>query len=170
MWELAHRPVASLRHQGSKEARTSTHRRIKLGAQVMLSLHGATPKWIKVPERRLSMVTFTIVSVLLGALLGTRFRVSILLPVVLLAVAIVAAVGLARESSAWRILLEIIVVMTALELGYLGGSLGARFWSASRKSPGALGEDQSNGHPAPTEGEARQPRILEGGQRLGNVN
>ena len=117
------------------------------------------------------MVTFTIVSVLLGALLGTRFRVSILLPVVLLAVAIVAAVGLARESSAWRILLEIIVVMTALELGYLGGSVGARFWSGSRKSPGAaLGEDQSNGHPAPTEGEARQPRILEGGQRLGNVN
>jgi hypothetical protein len=107
------------------------------------------------------MVTFTIVSVLLGALLGTRFRVSILLPVVLLAVAIVAAVGLARESSAWRILLEIIVVMTALELGYLGGSLGARFWSASRKSPGALGEDQSNGHPASIENEARQPRISE---------
>ena len=83
----------------------------------MLSLHGATPKWIKVPERRLSMVTFTIVSVLVGALLGMRFRVFILLPVVLLTVAIVAAVGLARESGAWRILLEIVVVMTALELG-----------------------------------------------------
>jgi hypothetical protein len=77
----------------------------------MLSLHGATPKWIKVPERRLSMVTFTIVSVLVGALLGMRFRVFILLPVVLLTVAIVAAVGLARD------LLEIVVVMTALELG-----------------------------------------------------
>jgi len=140
------------------------------GSGHMLSLHGATPKWIKVPERRLSMVTFTIVSVLVGALLGMRFRVFILLPVVLLTVAIVAAVGLARESGAWRILLEIVVVMTALELGYLGGSVGARIWSASRKSPGALGEDQSNGHPAPTENEAHQPRILGGGQRLGNVN
>jgi hypothetical protein len=116
------------------------------------------------------MVTFTIVSVLVGALLGMRFRVFILLPVVLLAVAIVATVGLARESGAWRILLEIVVVMTALELGYLGGSVGARIWSASRKSPGTLGEDQSNGHPVPTEDEARQPRILGGGQRLGNVN
>jgi hypothetical protein len=38
------------------------------------------------------MVTFTIV--LVGALLGMRFRVFILLPVVLLTVAIVAAVGL----------------------------------------------------------------------------
>src|SRR3954464_13811896 len=83
----------------------------------MLSLHGATPKWIKVPERRLSMVTFTIVSVLVGAVLGMRFRVFILLPVVLLAVAIVAAVGLARESGVWRILLETVVVMTALETG-----------------------------------------------------
>ena len=72
------------------------------------------------------MVTFTIVGVLVGALLGMRFRVFILLPVVLLTVAIVAAVGLARESGAWRILLEIVVVMTALELGYLGGSVGAR--------------------------------------------
>ena len=72
------------------------------------------------------MVTFTIVSVLVGALLGMRFRVFILLPVVLLTVAIVAAVGLARESGAWRILLEIVVVMAALELGYLGGSVGAR--------------------------------------------
>ena len=72
------------------------------------------------------MTMLTIVSVLVGALLGIRFKVFILLPAVLLAVAVVTAVGLSRESGVWWIALEIVVIMTALELGYLGGSLAAR--------------------------------------------
>jgi hypothetical protein len=136
----------------------------------MLSSPGATPTWIKVPERRFSMVTFTIVGLFVGALLGIRFRVFILIPAVLLTVAIVTGFGLARESGAWRILLEIVVVSTALELGYAGGSVWARLWSASRKSRAGVGEDRSNGHPAGTEDDAEQPQILEGGQRLRKVN
>jgi len=77
----APRPIASPSHQGSNEPGLCSLADKTWGSGHMLSLHGATPKWIKVPERRLSMVTFTIVSVLVGALLGMRFRVFILGPV-----------------------------------------------------------------------------------------
>jgi hypothetical protein len=107
----APRPIASPSHQGSNEPGLCSLADKTWGSGHMLSLHGATPKWIKVPERRLSMVTFTIVSVLVGALLGMRFRVFILLPVVLLTVAIVLRSGLrakvvpggscSRLSSSW---------------------------------------------------------------------
>ena len=128
----------------------------------------ATPKWIKVPRRASFHGHVHNCQRPRRRTARHALWVFILLPVVLLTVAIVAAVGLARESGAWRILLEIVVVMAALELGIWRKRGGPN--PGSRKSPGALGEDQSNGHPAPTENEARQPRILGGGQRLGNVN
>jgi hypothetical protein len=68
------------------------------------------------------MILLAIVSILIGALLGLRFRVFILVPAITFALVLVIGVGVARESGIWWIALEMVVVATALQLGYLGGS------------------------------------------------
>jgi hypothetical protein len=68
------------------------------------------------------MILLAIVSILVGALLGLRFRVFILVPAITFALALVIGVGVAREAGIWWIALEMVVVATALQLGYLGGS------------------------------------------------
>ena len=65
---------------------------------------------------------FAIVSILVGTLLGLRFRVFILVPTITFALVFVIGVGVAREAGIWWIALEMVLVATALQLGYLGGS------------------------------------------------
>jgi hypothetical protein len=119
------------------------------------------------PGTRLPMITLTIASVLVGALLGMRFRVFILVPAVLLGVAIVTGVGIARESGIWWVAFEIVVITTALEVGYLGGSVAVRIWSRSSNVPVRGREDEAADNP--TENEASQSRNGEAGQGLGKV-
>ena len=66
------------------------------------------------------MLTHTVVAMLSGAVLGLRYKVLILAPAITFA--LVFVVGFAREAGIWWIALDMVVVTTALQLGYLGGS------------------------------------------------
>jgi hypothetical protein len=71
------------------------------------------------------MLTLTIVTILCGAVLGLRYKIFILLPAatfMLVFVIFVIEVGVARGAGIWRIALDMMVAMTALQLGYAGGS------------------------------------------------
>lgn len=68
------------------------------------------------------MVWLAIVSFLAGAVLGVWFRVPVLLLAVILALAVVIAVGTTEASLSW-IVLDVVLVATCLELGYIVGSI-----------------------------------------------
>jgi len=59
----------------------------------------------------------------IGAALGLRFRMFVLLPIILLGFVVCTAVGLSGGLSAWSIALTNVVGATCLQLGYLGGGL-----------------------------------------------
>ena len=67
------------------------------------------------------MSTTIIASLLVGAMLSLRFKVSILVPTIMAAWA--ALTGITWEITAARVVLEIVVVTTALEVGYLAALL-----------------------------------------------
>ena len=60
-------------------------------------------------------------TVLVGALLGLRFRVFVLLPVTVLALLSIAVVGAAEGAPAMSIFVAMFFVGTALQLSYLAG-------------------------------------------------
>ena len=68
------------------------------------------------------MTSLTIISALLGVWLGLTFRVLILVPAAILALAILAGSGAANEAGAlWMMVLDIFVI-AAMQAGYIGGS------------------------------------------------
>jgi len=69
------------------------------------------------------MSTAIIASLLVGAVLALRFKVFILVPTILAAWAVLTGIGLAWEITAAWIALEIAVVTTALQVGYLSALL-----------------------------------------------
>jgi hypothetical protein len=68
------------------------------------------------------MTSLTIISALLGVWLGLTFRVFILIPAAILALATLAGSGAANEAGAlWMIALDVCVI-AAMQAGYIGGS------------------------------------------------
>jgi len=68
------------------------------------------------------MTSLTIISALLGIWLGLTFRVLILVPAAILALATLAGSGAASEAGAlWMTVLDISVI-AAMQAGYIGGS------------------------------------------------
>ena len=65
------------------------------------------------------MSTTIIASLLVGAVLSLRFKVLILVPTITAAWAVLTGIGLVWEITAAWVVLEIVVVTTALEVGYL---------------------------------------------------
>jgi hypothetical protein len=69
------------------------------------------------------MTSLTIISALLGVWLGLTFRVFILIPAAVLALATLAGSGAASEGGAlWMIVLDMSVI-SAMQAGYIGGSV-----------------------------------------------
>jgi hypothetical protein len=68
------------------------------------------------------VLTLTIVTILCGTVLGLRYKIFILLPAAMFMLVFVIGVGVARGAGIWRIALDMTVAMTALQLGYAGGS------------------------------------------------
>jgi hypothetical protein len=64
-----------------------------------------------------------IVHVLAGAGLGLRFKVTILVPALTLTMLFAAIVGVARGDQFWLIAVAMILVGTAIQVGYLAGIL-----------------------------------------------
>jgi hypothetical protein len=63
-----------------------------------------------------------VIGVLVGAVLGLRFKVFALVPVIFIALAVVALHGVARGDDFWRLAVSMIAIATSLQVGYLGGS------------------------------------------------
>ena len=64
-----------------------------------------------------------IIHVLAGVALGLRFKVLILLPAVNLTMLFAAIVGVARGDMFWSIAIAMILLVTAIQVGYLAGIL-----------------------------------------------
>ena len=62
-------------------------------------------------------------AMLIGAVLGLRFKVLILVPATIIGSAAALAVGMAYGKNVWSILLDMVLVIAALEMGYLGGTV-----------------------------------------------
>jgi hypothetical protein len=72
-------------------------------------------------EERIRMLAFSL-SVLLGAVLGARFRVGILFPVTAAALAIVAADATMQGAGIWAAVVGAAIVLTGLQVGFLAGA------------------------------------------------
>ncbi len=87
------------------------------------------------------MIVLTGLSLLLGAVLGLRFKVFVLIPVIIFGLVLSTIAGIARGADLWSLIAAMIVALTGLQLGYLGGTAAISFiFSAqgterSRRSP-----------------------------------
>ncbi len=69
------------------------------------------------------MAIYAILSLLLGAMLGHRFKVLILAPAIAVAAGVTIAIGIARAEDVWLIGLTVILVTVCLQIGYLCGTI-----------------------------------------------
>jgi hypothetical protein len=75
-----------------------------------------------------------IIGVVVGAVLGLRYNVLVLVPAVMFAMLFAAIVGVARADSFWSIVLMTAALAVAVQLGYLAGATiyaaVEAFWTA----------------------------------------
>jgi hypothetical protein len=71
-------------------------------------------------------MALALVAVLVGIALGLRFKVLVLVPAIALAVILTLGVGLAHGDSRWSIILAMVIVGAAVQLGYFVGIFLAR--------------------------------------------
>jgi hypothetical protein len=89
------------------------------------------------------MLALALTAALVGAVLGLRFKVLVLVPAIAIFVALIAAASLALAIGPWRALIAVVVATIALQIGFLGGSgtrlfvAGGRTWAARRPSAAA---------------------------------
>jgi hypothetical protein len=65
------------------------------------------------------MSTLVLLSTLLGALLGTRFKVFVLIPAIAVALIVILAYGMACGTGPSGILIAIAVASSCLQIGYI---------------------------------------------------
>jgi hypothetical protein len=68
-----------------------------------------------------SDIALVVINVLAGIALGLRYRVVILVPTLSLVMTFTVIVGVARGDHSWSIILAMVIVGTAVQLGYLIG-------------------------------------------------
>jgi hypothetical protein len=78
------------------------------------------------------MVMIALCSSLIGAVMGTRFRVQVLFPAATLGFTMVAAVALLKGSAMSSAIVAAIICVISLQIGYLGG-LFTRFYVAASR-------------------------------------
>jgi hypothetical protein len=69
------------------------------------------------------MAIFAISSFLLGAVLGHRFKVLILVPTIFVGTAVAIGFGIARGDDVWLIGLTVTLASVCLQFGYLCGAV-----------------------------------------------
>ena len=77
-------------------------------------------------ESRLAMMTLVLICLMLGAVLGQRFRVLVLFPGMAVVWPITTAAEVVRGHSFVQIVLAVVVATVSLQVGYLGG-IGIRY-------------------------------------------
>jgi hypothetical protein len=65
------------------------------------------------------MSTLALLSTLLGALIGMRFKVLVLIPTIAFALIVILAYGMAFATGASRILIAIAVASSCMQIGYM---------------------------------------------------
>jgi hypothetical protein len=78
------------------------------------------------------MIIFSMYNFLVGVLIGARFKVGVLIPVVILAIITVAIVGPAQDSRFSSLVCMIVVAATSIQIGYVGGVLSRTTWPTTR--------------------------------------
>lgn len=78
------------------------------------------------------MVMIALCSSLVGAVLGTRFRVQVLFPAVAFAFLIVGVVAVIKGSTVWWAITAEFICAVAVQIGYLGGLLTFACMTAAR--------------------------------------
>jgi hypothetical protein len=78
------------------------------------------------------MIILAMTAIIIGALLGQRFKVFILVPAIAIGSAATFGIGMAHNNSLWSIVLTMVLAMSALQMGYLGGVI-IRFVSAGAR-------------------------------------
>ena len=78
------------------------------------------------------MVMIALCSSLIGAVIGTRFKVQVLFPAAMLGCVMVAAVAVLKDSAVSSAIVAAIVCVISLQIGYLGG-LFTRFCMAASR-------------------------------------
>ncbi|HUN99615.1 MAG TPA: hypothetical protein VMU69_25695 [Bradyrhizobium sp.] len=78
------------------------------------------------------MVMIALCSSLVGAVLGTRFRVQALFPAMALAFLIVGVVAALKGATIWWAIAAEFICAVALQIGYLGGLLTIACMTAAR--------------------------------------
>jgi hypothetical protein len=77
------------------------------------------------------IVTCAVTAFLIGAILGLRFRVLVLIAPVIIGFVAILAVGIASGSGAGFILFAVFLGLTALQLGYVAGAVIGSFATRS---------------------------------------
>ncbi len=77
------------------------------------------------------LMMLSLICLLVGAVLGQRFKVLVLIPA--MALAVTAASGFAYAGTLWQVLGAAFVATTSLQIGYLGG-IGIRYLIASGRT------------------------------------
>src|ERR1700686_889170 len=70
-------------------------------------------------------MTLAMISLLVGMVLGQRFKVLVLMPTIAIALVLAIGVGVARADTVWSIVLMTATTATSFQIGYLVG-LGFR--------------------------------------------
>ena len=68
------------------------------------------------------MTMLVMTAVLIGAMLGLRFKVFILVPAISISSVAIFGIGIAHGSGIWSVLLAAFLAITALQIGYLAGA------------------------------------------------
>ena len=69
------------------------------------------------------MVMPTLIAIVIGVMLGLRFKVFILIPANVIGSAAAFGAGLAFSDSLWSVLLAMVLAIVALQIGYLAGTV-----------------------------------------------
>lgn len=80
-----------------------------------------------------------IAAAIIGVMIGTRFNVFILVPLVTIGVAAILGVGFARAGDPWVVLLAAFGTITALQMGYLAVTLISHIVAKMRARKNARG-------------------------------
>ena len=84
----------------------------------------------------MTILVFAVTAFLVGVLLGLRFKVYIVLPVIIVSLAAIVGVGFKHDSGFGFVLFVTFLGITTLQMGYLFGSLiGVYVVAARHKRP-----------------------------------
>ena len=90
------------------------------------------------------MLILAMAAILLGAVLGLRFKVLILLPAAVVAVAIMAAADSIEHNSLSTTVVDLVLVLAGLQIGYLAGAIAGGLMGVAPQSEAPWQESASS--------------------------